>query len=550
MANSLQKTLKKKLGKKRLFYVCRDIERAESTLLIKLPNLRLIANDSALARELAKKNKNILLIKKNRILDTRELLTENKVKETIKSNDYLVVFKPTKQVEEICRQNQWKLINPPAATTNLVEEKISQTSWLGDLKKFLPLQKITVLKNVDWKGKKFILQFNRSHTGSGTFLIESAKQLNQLKKKFPLRQARISSFVQGPNYTVNCLIWKKKILIGNFSYQITGLKPFTDNPFATIGNDWALPKFILKKEQLAEMEKICRLVGKKLIKKNWRGLFGLDFSIDQKTDRVYLIEINARQPASTNFESILQNEKRGNEKEVTVIEAHLAALLDCPRKNYRLLKIKNGAQVVQRVTEKISRLPAPFVCKPTNFEHILYHNDKPNSDLARVRSRFGVMENHNELNEHGNELSIFIYSGKNKRIFNADRAGMIFIKNNKILCIQRNRYGYQYWTIPGGTLEKGEKPEKTALREFLEETGLKGTIDKTKKPIIINASRHETYFFIKEAKGRAKLGGPEKDRNIRDNHYTLKWLPLTNLKKTNLLPSQLKKELIKKLNVV
>ncbi len=544
LANSANNILIKKLGTKRLFYVCRDIERAEAGLYIGLKNFYIISGSNKYSGQLSKKYPRILSVKSKKILDTRELLESSYAKKFIRRHDYVVVFKPTAQIEEICRKHGWQLLNPSPALAAQVEEKISQVIWLGKLKKYLPLKKIDTLKNIKWSGQKFILQYNRAHTGSGTILIESKAKLDKLKKQFPERDVRISRFIDGPSFTVNCLVWDKKIFIGNISYQITGLKPFTDNMFATIGNDWSLPDSILTKKQISDIKKISGDVGRKLSTEGWRGLFGIDLSLDNKSGRIFLIEINARQPASTSFESALQNDSRMNNG-ATIMEAHLLALLNCPSKNWNIIKIKNGAQLVQRVTESMPSLSEPYIYKPVNFKVIHYNNSRPDSDLIRVQTRYGVMQSHNNLNEHGNEISIFVRSGKTGRVFNGPRAGLIIIKNGRLLCINRNRFGYRYLTIPGGTLEKGESTEKTALREIYEETGLKANIDKKRKPFIFDGTRHETYFWADKVSGRARLGGPEKERNGTGNHYSLKWVQLTDLKNTNLLPSQLKKQLLK-----
>jgi len=52
-------------------------------------------------------------------------------------------------------------------------------------------------------------------------------------------------------------------------------------------------------------------------------------------------------------------------------------------------------------------------------------------------------------------------------------AGGVLFRNGEVLLI-KNPSGV--WTFPKGNVEKGEKPEETALREVLEETGVKGRI--------------------------------------------------------------------------
>ena len=85
----------------------------------------------------------------------------------------------------------------------------------------------------------------------------------------------------------------------------------------------------------------------------------------QKTGRLYLLEINARQPASTTYESQLQStvchsdpEDSGEESlanRCTTFEAHLASLLSVSPDKYKLITIKNGAQIIQRITQKKSQ---------------------------------------------------------------------------------------------------------------------------------------------------------------------------------------------------
>jgi carbamoylphosphate synthase large subunit len=280
---------------------------------------------------------------------------------------------------------------------------------LEELKKLLPPHKVVVCKNISWKGKKFILQFNRAHTGSGTLLIESEKQLEELQKKFPERPVRVVKYIEGPMFTNNNVVWGKKILCGNINYQITGLKPFTERPFATIGNDWALPHKLLSKKQLKEYETIAKKVGQKLQKSGWKGLFGIDVILDEKTKKLYLIEINARQPASTTYESQLQKKVSSMKYGVSSFEAHLASLLELDPDHLKLIEIESGAQIIQKVTTNYSLLKPKLKkiteqLKKDGFKTVNYNNTELETDLLRIQSTKGIMKAHNKFNENGEKI--------------------------------------------------------------------------------------------------------------------------------------------------
>ncbi|MDO9509905.1 MAG: hypothetical protein Q7J14_01290 [Candidatus Magasanikbacteria bacterium] len=404
-ATEYKKAVKKTLKSGRIFYVCRDLERATGGLNSNIPNFFIITNQSPLATKLGKKYSNVKIIKNKLALDTHELLDHPKVKKMITKKDFIVVFKNTALIEKICSTNKWKLLNPKASLASQVEEKISQVKFLGPLKKYLPNTKIVLGKNLKWTGKKFILQYNRAHTGSGTFLITSTKQLNEIKKTFPNREIRISDYIEGPFFTNNNCIWNNDIILGNINFQITGLTPFTDNPFATTGNDWAAPHANLDEKQFLQYIKIASEVGIRLAISGWKGLFGIDTVLEIKTGKIYLIEINARQPASTTFEAQLQ-QKIGLNKGLTTFEAHIGSLLKI-KNRYQLIKINSGAQIIQRITKKTTKIKTPKKNKYFNF--IKYNNTKSGSDLLRIQSLNGIMKNPTELNKFGKQILKLIH---------------------------------------------------------------------------------------------------------------------------------------------
>lgn len=95
------------------------------------------------------------------------------------------------------------------------------------------------------------------------------------------------------------------------------------------------------------------------------------------------------------------------------------------------------------------------------------------------------------------------------------------IKDRKILLVHRS-YGQKTWTMPGGTIESGESPMQTAVREMKEETGLEVEI----KDLIGIYYRKDIddliIFFLGE-----KVRGDEKAGNEIDQlgYYPCDQLP-------------------------
>lgn len=393
--------LTEKLNNVSIIYVTRNIERALG-LSSEFENFHIVANASSYARKKQNSKKNVTLIDKDGKLSTWKLLRQNKTRRIINElGGKIVVFKNTKQIQRECNKHSWELLNPKPKIINQVEQKISQVKWLEELTEFLPELEIKKCKNIEHQGENFILQFNRAHTGSGTMLIENKKRLTKIKEKFPNRPARITEFIKGKVYTLNCIVGSEKIYTSSPSYQITGLEPFTDNKFATIGNDWSLAEKKLTEKQLKQVKEIGTKIGQKLRTDSFRGLFGIDVIIDQ-TGKIFLLEINARQPASSTFESSLQGKEN-----FTTFKAHLSALLNLAT-DRNITKVKQGAQIIFRrqsgtsidknkVRKKIEQLK--------NCQVIKYDNPDINSAVLKIMSQTSLMKEHNKLNSKGKKIA-------------------------------------------------------------------------------------------------------------------------------------------------
>ncbi|MBT3817118.1 MAG: hypothetical protein HOG08_02105 [Candidatus Magasanikbacteria bacterium] len=398
------------ISTKQIIYVTRDIERA---LWAKdLPFVSIITNCTPFAKSITENNSNILLLEEDKPLDTWQLLEHKKTKTYLEQYalPHIVVFKNTKRIETTCKKNNWAIINPSAELSNRIEEKISQVEWLEELTSYLPPHRIDTLANIVWTDTPFILQFNRAHTGSGTQLISSKEELQTLQQKFPHRPVRMSTAIDGMMFTSNNVVSKDKTILGNISYQITGLAPFTDQAFATIGNDWGVTNDLLDEAQNIQYKKIVDDIGDKLRASGWRGLFGVDVIVEHNTGHIYLIEINARQPASTTCESTLQKKK--DSELITIGEAHLLSLFDESVEQKDIISITDGAQIIVRnkaeKTYAVEHVEQRLKEEPVKI--ILYNNNKAGSDLLRIKTNKQLIIKHNTLTDLGTRIANIIKS--------------------------------------------------------------------------------------------------------------------------------------------
>ncbi len=382
-------------------YITRDIERALG-LDNKNNDFFIISNNTSFAKKFG--DNNLTVIDNVVPLSTRELMEQS----ILPSDSNIIVFKNTRGMERIAYDRNWKILNPSAILSNTIEEKISQVAWLGALSELLPPHSVSTCKDLLWSGEQYVVQYNHAHSGEGTLLISSERDTDVLKEKFPNRPVRVTQFIDGPLFTVNAVIHSTGVMISSPSYQITGVSPFTNNKFTTIGNDWGAADQMLSDDDKNKINNMAKTIGHKMKEDGWKGVFGIDVVRVESTEKIYLIEINARQPASVTYESHLQYEStETQEKLVSTFEAHLAALLDIDLNEYSLAPITNGAQIIQRITEEVNEVTEDIMEKleALGCSVIEYGNERMGSELLRIQSGESFIEKHDELNNLGKNIA-------------------------------------------------------------------------------------------------------------------------------------------------
>ena len=131
------------------------------------------------------------------------------------------------------------------------------------------------------------------------------------------------------------------------------------------------------------------------------------------------------------------------------------------------------------------------------------------------------------------------------------RVRAVIIKDKKVLFIKRTKKDLVYWVIPGGAVENKESHEVALIRECKEELGVDIKVNSllaeilSRKPETKN--QKEYFYFCDIIGGNLGSGqGPEFQINtpyIGD--YKIEWKDISDLKKINLKPKEIKSLLIK-----
>lgn len=117
---------------------------------------------------------------------------------------------------------------------------------------------------------------------------------------------------------------------------------------------------------------------------------------------------------------------------------------------------------------------------------------------------------------------------------------------DKILLIHRWKNGQEYFVIPGGTIEPGEKALEAALREMKEEVDLSFFADQLCTAFSLNNQSKEEYYFYAElcTVETPLIQGEELERSSLQNIYQPEWVSLKDIYSHNLRPESLKSLLL------
>lgn len=275
-------------------------------------------------------------------------------------NPVILSCKSSKKIENIAQKNNWRIaVSPSCFGKQLFENKAEFRKILKKIGispipgRILSSSDFFFSSFSDLKkefGNYFVVQHPVSYGGKGTFFIKNEAGLKKAKesiKKNPTEKIIVAKFIKGSSPSIAGCVTKFGILSTRPHYQICDIPILHFRPSSGIfcGNDWSASNF--SKRILSQAKNIVLKIGNYFKEAGYKGIFGLDFILDEKEERLYIVECNARLTGAFPALTMIEVEN----KEPPIIAFHLLEYLGVPYKinlekiNDFLWKKKEGAQM-------------------------------------------------------------------------------------------------------------------------------------------------------------------------------------------------------------
>lgn len=299
------------------------------------------------------------------------VLSHPKTKQYLSSftSPALVVYKSSSKMERVCRENNWTLVAPPVKFgKSLFEDKIKFRRILEEIGappppgEVIPAKDLNFYKLKKKYGTPFVLQHPRRGGGKGTFFISSQDDWHKAVRKLHIQEIEgeeiieditnleviVAKYITGPSPSITGCVTRQGILYTNLQYQLIDM-PELYNPAKGsglfCGHDWSSSRFSQNIEKQAY--NIVANVGKYFQSYGYKGIFGVDFVLDEKRQKLYVTESNPRLLGS--FPTLTMAQILNNEP--PIIAFHLLEYLDADYEmdikeiNTLMRKPKQGAQM-------------------------------------------------------------------------------------------------------------------------------------------------------------------------------------------------------------
>ena len=226
------------------------------------------------------------------------------------SSPLLLPYKSSLEMVSTCQKNDWQLaVNPPDLGKKSLDNKVKFQRILEEIGVLCPPGEIVVFGQLDFDSlaKKynlpFVIQYPLSGGGKGTFFIKTGEDLREARKSLigltkgeigNGQEVIVSQFIKGPSPSVTGCVTRWGILSTSPQHQVLSIPELYNRSGAGLfcGHDWSFSRF--SPRICRQVYEITEKVGRYLQKIGYKGIFGLDFIMDEQTEKIYVVECNPR----------------------------------------------------------------------------------------------------------------------------------------------------------------------------------------------------------------------------------------------------------------
>lgn len=235
---------------------------------------------------------------------TLSLLGTDEAVAAIPKGARLLVFKPSRRLEERAAALGASLAHSPASIAQGLENKLALEGIAAEAGIALPAQrKIRVRDDLSFDalspdGAPVVVQSPRGFMGKRTWRVSSAAEWAPVRATLRGRPAKVTQFVTGRPGTVNAVVdHAGATLVTAPIVQVTGEPWLTPFPLGSCGNDFTWRPLPHPGDGPATL---VQRLGPVLAARGYRGHFGIDVVVEKTPGGsvTWLIEINPRLTAS------------------------------------------------------------------------------------------------------------------------------------------------------------------------------------------------------------------------------------------------------------
>jgi hypothetical protein len=240
----------------------------------------------------------------------------------------LLVYRETPALRDLAVENGWTLLANPSEMRARWENKLWFRTRFRDARLSLPPWEVFPMEELSprtyrtlhgrW-GSHLVVQIPDFPRGGGrsTFFVGHEEEMDALGAQLAhghhrghsFQEVLVSSLIEGPSLSIEGCVTPWGVLISPLQIQLVDLEDLLPSGLGGrfCGHQWGAPDFPPEVEDAAR--EMVQRVGDGLMTEGYRGIFGLDLALDQRTGRLYALECNPRYTGAFPALTILQLSK-------------------------------------------------------------------------------------------------------------------------------------------------------------------------------------------------------------------------------------------------